>query len=365
MKRRLVIANTYYQLIVAIQMKCTLFCDDEVVLLISDHSRNSETVFKKMVGISVFDEIYYVKSKDITSSLTIKNHFQDLFGFALKGYNRFSFYIEEVRNRYFDEIMVFNYERDIIGLYSVLYEYNDQLSISIFEEGILSYNFIIQERFSEKVIKCIRKLRGKKNAIETIKNFYCFYPDFYKGNLKKVLIPRIENNSKCESYIKEIFDVNTKVNYRQKFIFFTSVYDFEGGEPIGEFEVVKRVQEVVGKENLLIKVHPRDDRDVYNKSQFNIDCNSDIPWEAIQISLDFSDKVYLTSTSGSVLAGSLFSDKPVRICYMYNLCKLTNNASAERSVQTIESLIHDKTMCEYFKNVSVINNYKELINENT
>ena len=365
MSRRLIIVNTYYQLIVAIQMKCTIFCDDEVVLLLSNHSNNAEEVYKRIKAIGIFDESYFIQSKGFLDEITIKNHIQDLYDFSFKVKNRFSFYLKDVNNLYFDEILTYNFARDIIGLFSTLYEFNNNLLLSIFEEGILSYNFSFDEGISFKMIKALRWLLGKKNAVNTIKYFYCFYHDFYKGNLITAIIPSVKKDSKCVSAIKEIFEFNMNENYKQKFIYFTSVYDFEGGEPIGEFKIVKKVQEIVGKDNLLIKVHPRDCRDVYNKSFFNVDSNSDVPWEVIQLSMDFSEKVFLTTTSGSVLAGSLLVDKPVQIYYLYKLCSFEKNTNAYKSVQTIKKLINDDKMCELFKNVRVIESLEELSYENS
>lgn len=65
-----------------------------------------------------------------------------------------------------------------------------------------------------------------------------------------------------------------------------------------------------------VKTHPRDSRTIYKDHGFNVDVNSSIPWEAIQLSGDFSDKVFLTINSGSVLSGSTMSEKPVKTFYM-------------------------------------------------
>ena len=98
---------------------------------------------------------------------------------------------------------------------------------------------------------------------------------------------------------------------------------------------------------------------------FNVDRNSDIPWEAIQLSMDFSDKVFLTLSSGSVLAGSLLTEKPIRVIYLCNICSCENNADAERSFQTINKLINDSKMSEHFKNVKIIEDIKDLFDEKT
>lgn len=64
MKRRLLIADTYYQLLLAIQMRNTVFQQDECVILISDHSRNSSYVAEKIKEAKIFSECHHIKTKN-------------------------------------------------------------------------------------------------------------------------------------------------------------------------------------------------------------------------------------------------------------------------------------------------------------
>ena len=62
MKRILIIANTYYQMIVAIQLQNTLFQNDEVVLLLSDHSKGTDAIVKKLKQQKTFAQVEYLQS---------------------------------------------------------------------------------------------------------------------------------------------------------------------------------------------------------------------------------------------------------------------------------------------------------------
>lgn len=143
--------------------------------------------------------------------------------------------------------------------------------------------------------------------------------------------------------------------------FFTSVYDFEGGNPIGEYELVCKVAKLVGIDNLLVKTHPRDSRTIYKDHGFNVDVNSSIPWEAIQLSGDFSDKVFLTINSGSVLSGSTMSEKPVKTFYMYKLCDIKENKSCQKNAQDIEALLCESSMKEVFRNVRIAEKIEDIL----
>ena len=61
--RRLIIANTYYQVIFAMQMRNTIFKRDDVDLIITDHSKNADVVcenIKKCKSDTV--HVYTVKT---------------------------------------------------------------------------------------------------------------------------------------------------------------------------------------------------------------------------------------------------------------------------------------------------------------
>lgn len=242
----------------------------------------------------------------------------------------------------------------------MLSNYNLNIKTSMMEEGMLSYD--CAERTSKKLrLLCkIRKCLNKKTIYDSIGNFYCFYPGIYKGKYNAVKIPLIEKGSKCIGTLQHAFGIDkNKLDYKEKYIFFTSVYDFEGGKPIGEFELVKKVAEIVGKDNLLIKVHPRDKRTLYSDYGFKVDKNSSIPWEVIQLSTDFDDKVFLTATSGSVLSGSFMSERPVETYYLYKLCDLSENY-AQKTVSDIESLLNEASVKKIFRSIKVAERIEEI-----
>lgn len=94
---------------------------------------------------------------------------------------------------------------------------------------------------------------------------------------------------------------------------------------------------------------------------FNVDVNSSIPWEAIQLSGDFSDKVFLTINSGSVLSGSTMSEKPVKTFYMYKLCDIKENKSCQKNAQDIEALLCESSMKEVFRNVRIAEKIEDIL----
>ena len=360
--RRLIISNTHYQTIVAIQLKMTRFRKDEVVLLISDHSRGADQVAERLRGTGIFQEVYYIISRKTVYEYGRSEQWEDFFALSFLKNNRYAFYLNEIGELFFDELLVFNYGPDIYAVYGFLQEYNRDLVVSMFEEGILSY--AIEEKVQKKILfsQRIRQMKGKKRIDEAQGVYYCFYPSLYHGKYKAESIPPISGDSPAVGFIREAFGVtDSDAQYRgRKYLFFTGVYDFEGGDPIGEFELVKRVADLVGKENLLIKAHPRDTRTVFQDYGLEVDRNSAVPWEAVQLSSDFFGHVFLTVASGSVLGGNLMSRHPCDTWFLFDLCRMENNIGG-KVADSIRALLNNREMKNILGNIRIARDLRDIL----
>ena len=63
--KKLIICDTYYQMIVAIQLARTVFKNDEVDMWITDHSVGAEKVSERLSTLEWIGEVRYIKTKEI------------------------------------------------------------------------------------------------------------------------------------------------------------------------------------------------------------------------------------------------------------------------------------------------------------
>lgn len=335
-KRIITVVNTYYQLITAIRIKETLWANCLVDLVISDQSNNSNKIINKLNEMQYFDIVYWIHNKvlcgnsgDLAAMVTKSR----LIVFGLNRKNHLG-------NNKYDELVYYNADIYTYGLFASLIKRNSKLVCSRYEEGVLSYSdslFLYNSR-----LRYIDKLRRSifKNTLETqTQYFYCFFPALYKGKLIVKEIPKIEDYKKIGETLMEIFAVDAEMlHITEKYIFFTSVYDFEGGHPIGETKLVLEIADLVGKDNLIVKMHPRDNRNVFQKHGIHVYTQSAVPWEAIQLNSDFSKKVFLTVNSGSVLGANMILKDRAKSYFLYNCCDLSQNNSAIATKLDIEKL---------------------------
>ena len=361
-KTRVIIVNTFYQLIEAIHLKNTLFYDDKIYCILSDHSNNAEKIYNKLVGSEVFDKIFFVHSKEYNDHSTIINKIcalSYLIGLKPKMIKNIKI-VDKV-----DEIIHFNGGYVASSLYNVLSKKNINLVESRMDEGILSINCIdslYTLSKKKKIAYAIRNAFNLPNSINMKGMLYTMYPLYYNGILNKKEFPQISKNSKTIKDIRYVFNVSDKIlNYDAKYIFFTSVYDFEGENAIGEYELVCKVANLVGKDNLLIKMHPRDTRTIYLENGFNVDLNSNIPWEAIQTSFDFSNKVFLTVNSGSVLSASTLSKDPIKIFFLFNFCDFSKNTLCKKNIENITIVLNTYFIKDSFENIKIAERLEEIL----
>ena len=358
--KRLIVCNTYFQLITSIWLKLSECKYDTVDLIISDQSIGADKVTNNLRFLELFRNVIFVENKEFCQKQTINPLLKiKRFNYIVFGMNTIS-----IRDNKYDELLYYNPDLFTYGLFAKLYDSNPNIKCSRYEEGVLSYEDVIfLEKSRLKHANTIRHLLGKKSLEDMTEDFYCFYPEFYHGKLNNVTIPKISDVNELAKILASIFDIKKDSTYiKEKYIFFTSVYDFEGGAEIGETKLVQKITDIVGKENLIVKTHPRDNRDIFGSLGISTYKNSSIPWEAIQLNGDFSDKVFLTVNSGSVLGANLLIEKRPRVFFMHKCCNCSCNPAAISTTNTIDDLLK-KIKIDGVGSISSVDEFKTIMSQ--
>ena len=366
MQNILFVCNTYYQLIMAINMRITLFKNDKATLLLSNHSKNADVIVQNLKKLQVFDKTEYIKTKNIDYGN--RNKLNNLYDYLKLIFGKNKEIKDLVSDRKYNKFLYFNQNLSSNLIFNILAQANKYIEACQFEEGILSYpniegNNLRDLKFGRTKLWCtLRRIFSKPVLIKSTKKVYCLYPDLYFGKLLVEKIPSIKTDSELTNILKKVFNVDIdKKSYKEKYIYFSSICDFEGGKPIGEFELIKNIAHLVGKDNLLIKIHPRDVRDIYKKEGLKIAQASSIPWEVIQLLYDFEDKVFLTATSSSVLMSAAITGKSTKAFYLYKLCNIKNNYIAENTVFSLEMYLKNFESNKIFSNIIIAKNIEEIL----
>lgn len=312
-KNVLYVCNTYYQLIVASQIALTIHSNEHNHLMLTDHSQGAREIAARCSKESLYDSVHFKETKHLyspKSSLWSKTRM-----FLNENFGS----IDSISDIKFDEVFFYNYHAQIYGIADGLWKNKRQAEFHRFEESMTScsVNHSHAPAGRMKLAEKVRLVTGRPRVSQLISDFYCFLPELcdepFPLDLKK--IPSLEQTKQVlVPFLKRVFQFDV-FPYRQKYIFLASSSDIDD-KGFGETRLILDLAERIGAENLLVKMHPRDDRKVYEKAGIQVMRDFQAPWEIVQLSENLSDRTLLTATSSSILTMSALMKRQPQSYYV-------------------------------------------------
>ena len=347
-KKILIISNTYYQLIMAVQLKLTVFHKEDVDIWLSDESVGAEAVCGRLKGMGLFSEVCFKERKRIHSTGGSGKR-SDIIKYVA-GYN-FGKPVSETE-KFYDEILFYNLDLPLYGIADYYAQQGHACRWSQYDEGILSYerDFVVGSKIGRLgLTQKIRSVSGRPEITRLVDKYYCMFPEMkklHKGEWEFVKIPPVSRTGKeLRGILNQVFDYKA-AEFSQKYIFFASSHDIDG-HPIGETELILKIADQVGVDNLLVKQHPRDARTVYQESGIRVMKNSFVPWEIMHMNLEDSEKVLLTTTSSAFLGSSAMLGSSMK-AYFLSDCLSCQSEYIEKERQGIRKMVgslHKNGLC--------------------
>lgn len=321
----LVLCNTVYQIIVATQLRYTLFEKDSVDIIISDHMNFSIEMFdrlqKKMSWF--WTNIYYFPSYSLarrTSNFTPRSKLYNLFfQFSAK---RIIMKLFSVNQKY-DIFLFANPDLATDFLFRYLRSYNRKIVSYIYEDGLSTY-CVSEKYFLEREGSLFNKMSflfGITTLYSSISGIYLFRPELMMWNKYEIIkIPYIDtSDSKFINLLNITFDYyESKDNYNKKIIFFEESY-FKEGYDVGDVELLESISQIIGKNNIMIKIHPRNKVNRFKKLGYDTNENTAIPWEIIALNTHLDASILITIASGAVFMPYLLLGINVNSIILMNL----------------------------------------------
>ncbi|MEG0687792.1 MAG: hypothetical protein RR466_03800 [Hungatella sp.] len=364
----LIFCNTYMQIINAIQIKVSFFKSIQVDLIVSDHSRNAKNVVGRLEESGLFGRVAYVDTKYIDYQQSLWEDLKDVFSVNFGRNKKYKDFLWREDFTY-DLILIYNISMLVYSAYDELVKKGIKPSCMRYEEGINCYQDMAKAPTGKrnKMTEIIRKSSSKKNLLKHINEVFCYFPMFFSTENKwKVnrIPPLRRENQEFIRRLNTIFDYSSeKDKFPQKYIYFATSSDIDGNS-VGETDLVLQLGEILGEENLMIKVHPRDTRTVYEDAGLQVNRNSDIPWEVIQLNHDFSNYIFISLSSGSVLTASAMLGDDIESYYLFPVVAGKNTNFDEHSANVLLPLIeklHNAnlcTRCKCLQNIDELRNIK-------
>lgn len=336
MNTKLFLCNTVYQIFVALWMKHSLFAGDTIDLVISDHIAGAKELHERIKNINIFNNCYYVESfkyarRQVPLSDKQKKSIRMFPNRYLKNYLN-------LKSKY-DEIYISNVDVFSRLLYNSVVKKNPKCRLFLFEDGLSTYTKLFQSYYFDCALyfkttkeRLISKyLYREKTIFGNVSGLYLFNPQYllWKPNFNVIKLEQINKND--ASFVRVCNDVfncsNLRDDYKEPFIFLEESFNTEG-DPINDIEILENLSARVGKENIIIKRHPRDTSNRFSSRGFKTNLDFSVPWEVVLLNIDdISEKRLISVCSGSMFNPIILYNLNVKAYSIFNLVNESNKSS--------------------------------------
>jgi len=367
LERKLFLCNTVYQLFVAMWMKHSLFSDSHTDIIISNHINNGKELADRVRKYGEFENCYFAESFDYSwHKMTISK--KKWYTIHLHP-DRFLSRLIHLEHTY-SSVYVANFDPFSQLLYGALIQKYNNCQIYLYEDGVGTYNPEFSVRYEETkfaetgyIQKVFRKIR-KQNAIYgNLSGVYLFTPEYMRWNPNAPLIRISKMDQNDDAYLNMCnmvygyYDSNDR--YREKYIFLEQCFEADGIY-INDVDIIDQFAERVGKENIMVKIHPRNTVNRFSERGYKTNTELSIPWEVVLLNQkDLSDKVLMTVSSGAVVSPYILFGINVRAYSIINL--LTFSTTTPRYMIQSHHEIVTNMIKKYPESITACSSLDEII----
>lgn len=321
--RNAFVCCTPYHVIVSIHLIQSIYSGENNEIFISNHFENSFDIYKNLKKQKLFKAVYYVTDRHLSYDDSFLK-WRKIYGLFSRTYQSI---ISDPVDFNYDNVFLFTYSYFSVLITDLVKKNNKFSEINMVEEGTLTYmlgNYDIVDNirfYADFIGKTVLNRRFlNPNILNAI---YLFQPNLYNGELSHKLkkIPSLKISINIQKLLNHIFNFEEQGNFvSSKYLFFDQSFSIDGNRLISEFEVVKSISDILPRDEILIKLHPRDSKDKYKS--FNINVNSsNFPWELIYYNYfkDIKNKVLISVSSSSVFTPKILFNCEHDIILLYKI----------------------------------------------
>ncbi len=290
------LCKTPYQILAATRLAMTQYKEDAADIAVFDTISNYQTLLEPLRASGVYRHVYEYHSRDLDLLTGSARRFRPLFYrpdcFWEKPYDFVCFAnsLEWVENA-----IIRAMRRD-----------NPRLSLYWYEDGFSCYSPNCGQSIAQLKSNGLRGLYHRRiySQYLHLDGMYVFSPELLEWQPECPVFPIEKIGPEDKAYWQAVNGIfgydHLQDRYEQPCIFFEESY-YADGVDVGDVDLVTRLAEEIGKDNLLVKIHPRNPVNRFAQLGFHTNRDTVVPWELIAINIDLEDKLLLTIASGSAL----------------------------------------------------------------
>lgn len=311
--------DSVFQLMIAVNMRLTIYKEYEVDAVIYNSTLNADSYAERLRETQCFGKVFLAETpltycgQGYTKKQKIPKYL-----IYIKSLINPEYVFKSICPDFCDNYDVFLFNG--VGalpecIYNAIRKRNDSVKCYRFEDSYLSYT---QEYGSIKgkfriILENIASLWGRKRLEENVSGYYFSEPGLVNYEFKYPIFQSEKfsrTNDALKKTLNHVFALD-KLNddYHEKYLFFEcgDAFFFNNND---DLRFIDKLVELVGKDNVLIKRHPRIKENRFENKGVHIASGSTVPWELIQLNIHMEDKVFITTKSAAAITSEVyFGDK--------------------------------------------------------
>jgi len=315
--------NTYYQLIMAVKLRLTVYAGYDADLIISDHSTNAAFVCERIKQSKFFNNVFFVNTKvssrfDRTKLRVFANaiFFSNLGAHSINS-DGLRTHLSKAR---YDAFVFYNVTYYHVGLYSVLHKKNPNIRSYFMDEGVLSTLGAGVSLVSRGSAIALRLKNLKREMLADAQMYVCL-PEVIDRNrfaYTPIVVPTVSAERLRDVIVSWFMPDDAEESaVSTDYIYFGQSFAADGCA-VGERQVVKKIVDAIGSKNLTVKAHPRSTPNEFAELGVNVLQSSWIPWEVMCLRHGYANKVFISISSGSVINPGVLFECRARVVLLYN-----------------------------------------------
>ncbi len=312
----LFVCETFFQLLNAVNIKEQCYKEEKADLVLTESSDFSQ-LLKALKNIGTFENIIlfdFVQERDREELKININKY-------ISGEKKYK-NLNDIKEEYSDYFMPVD-----TSLFQKLIYYKIVCNgyipkVHIFEEGMLTYFQDVLFNLKNDGIKH-GFFPDEKRLCNNIDEILVYDPDLFSGsNYYQVnRIPKID--PEISQVIKVFNGIFGECHMpKEKYIYLAEPFAVEGLNN-DEMTILDGIADIVGKENIIVKLHPRMDSGIYESNGYKTFVETKKPWELFVLHSEFEKKILITVSSGAAITSKLLYNNKYKVIYLYRIMALS------------------------------------------
>ena len=307
--------DSVFQLMIAVNLRLTVFKNDEADIIIYNSTLNADVFAKRLSETSCFSKVFFAVTpltycgKKYSQSQIFTKYLVYLKS-LIAPMNTVKCICNDFEGDY--DMFLFNGVGALPEcIFNAIKKKRESVKCYRFEDSYLSYT---QEYGSTKsryrvLLEDASSILGRQKLEKNIDGYYFSEPSLvnYDFDYPIIRAPKFSRgNKELIDTLNYVFSIETILDsYDEKYIYFEcgDAFFFNNND---DLRYVNKLIELVGKDNILIKRHPRIKENRFANMGVHIATGSSVPWELIQLNIPMKDKVFITTKSAAAITSEIY-----------------------------------------------------------